>query len=124
VGAQLTEHVCIQSNDKAYSFVANQTYQVVARFRFRGTAIMGVPTAMLANFWSPPVPGGFVDCRIVDATNGNLVICMATTNGTNPAQFIDLGVLSNLPAAPATFEVQIKTNGPGQCRIGAVAIEY
>jgi hypothetical protein len=87
---------------------------------------MGVPTAIWANFWASN-PGAIVDCRLYDATNGNQ-ICMASTSSVppiqGPADFTNLGVLSNLPVGAATFEVQIKTNGPGQVQIGEVLVEY
>jgi hypothetical protein len=83
---------------------------------------MGVPTAMRANFWRSGGAGN-VDCRIYDVTNGNQ-ICIASTPGTSGAIFTNLGALASLPAAPATFEVQIRAPGAGQCRIGGVIVEY
>jgi len=83
---------------------------------------MGVPTDILANFWRSGGAGN-VNCRLYDVTNGNQ-ICSAVTAITVGTIFTSLGVLSNLPAAPATFEVQVQAPGAGQCRIGGVMLEY
>lgn len=119
-GVQKTEQICIQSNDKAYSKVTGSTYSVVARFRFRGTGVMGSPANIRANIWASL---GTAYCRIYDVTNSN-TICSASTASTDDTLFTDLGALSSLPVGPATFEVQLKTGGLGQAQIGSVIVEY
>jgi len=121
-GGQKTEHISIQSGDRAYSKTGLGVYLVVGRFRFRGTTVMGTPANIRANYWQSGTPGAAVWCRIQDATNNNTICSSATTSQLDD-EFRDLGALSSLPAGPATFEVQVKASG-GQVRIGGVIIEY
>ena len=82
---------------------------------------MGVPSDILANFWST-LAGQAVYCKIYDVTNGNQ-ICEGTTVSNDPTLFTSLGALTFLPAGAATFEVQIKAP-TSQCQIGGVIVEY
>lgn len=85
---------------------------------------MGVPTNILANFWRAGGAGN-VDCRIYDITNGNVICSLSQATPPLAATvFTSLGVISNLPAAPATFEVQLKRASGGQALIGGVIVEY
>lgn len=88
------------------------------RFVFRGTTEMGTPTNIKllmaeSGFGSPAT----ANVRVVDAENGDAVIC--SRNGVSPSTHPtfsreDLGSLSNLPSGEHIFEVQVqKATGGG-----------
>lgn len=94
------------------------TYYTAHLFRFQGTDIMGPPIKIFAL-------AGWIDSttqslRIYDVTNAQ-VICERTDITNEFPSEEDMGVLSNLPEGPATWEVQMKRPGGGPAKEVAVA---
>ena len=83
------------------------TYETLARFFFGGTGRLGVPTNIKIYGYSKEVakPG---DIRIYDRTNGNTIAEATDLSSAAPVVF-DLGLLTNLPAAEAVFELQLRS---------------
>jgi hypothetical protein len=92
-------------------------YIAVARMVFRGTSVMGTPSAIKALYGIRPA-GDDAYLRIYDVTNG-LVICEAFTTNDDLITMKDLGTLSNLSTAEAIWEIQLK-----KTRVSAVSIYY
>lgn len=64
------------------------------------------------------------DIRIYDFTNA-VVIAEKTGNTNETKAIIDLGTISNLPAAAAIFEIQIAVgNGAGSCYLTGMVAKY
>jgi hypothetical protein len=87
--------------------IDNVTWTVDCRYLFRGTTKMGTPTNIKVIFEQTVGVNG-QDIRIYDLTNAQ-VICSVANQSGGP-KIIDMGALSNLPAAEAIFEVQTKSN--------------
>lgn len=87
--------------------VDNPSYTAVSYMIFPGTAVPGVTliNKIKAIFY---VSGESSRVRIIDRTNGDLVICeSAIITSTNQYNIIDLGVISNFPVAQAVWEIQV-----------------
>lgn len=95
--------------------IIGASYTCYAVLRYRGSDDIGDPQAItLVSTVNTSIKT--MDIRIVDVTNGGLVIAeklgiSQTTLGT-PAG-IDMGAISNIPAASSVMEVQAKMNGGG-----------
>jgi hypothetical protein len=98
-------------------------------FKFEGTSIIGIPSEISLILEKPNAslnPDWGV--RIYDVTNAQ-VICSQLNQPSNiilPKQIFDLGALSNLPAGPAMWELQL-IKGPGgqqEIQISSMTIKY
>ena len=109
VGKEL--NVSFESANSPYKESAATSYESVSCFIFSGTTSFGSPT--VADAIVELGGGTSMDIRVYDLTNGN-TICELTGITDTPAAIKDLGTLSNMPAAKAIFEVQLKGDGPGR----------
>lgn len=101
------------------------TYVQAGVFRFGGTTTLGTPTKIKAIGWKDAATTSW-DVKLNDITNAT-TIATKTGNTGNTAEIVDMGTLSNLPAAEAMFEVQIKrTGGTGgnMVHIHALSTEF
>ena len=101
---------------------ASALYVVLARFIFAGTAAAGALTAIKALFWR--ISGtGSVDMQIYDVTNALQIAELTGVVGA-ATTVQDLGAIANLPAAEATFEVQLRAVGAATAAFSSVKLEY
>lgn len=106
----------LQKNDIHFSFEPSletdrQNYRVGSRFIFRGSAVLGTPSAIKAiiEIASALAPG---DIRIYDKTNDNQ-ICELTGIDVEDVLIYDLGPLSNISEGEAIWEIQIRVPSQG-----------
>lgn len=95
---------------------------VVARLVFPGSGFLGVPSAVKAIVESDT--GVTTQVTLYDLTNLNQ-ICQATSAATSPT-ILDLGTISNVPAAEAIFEVQLARSagaGNNMAKIGSISLQ-
>lgn len=97
------------------------TYFTAHIFEFEGTDLVGAP-------YEAVIVAGIIDpttqsIRIYDFTN-NQTICEVTGVSASFPSMVNLGALSNLPTAPAIWEVQMKRLSGGPAREVAVASLY
>lgn len=98
-------------------------------FKFEGTSIIGIPSEISLILEKPNAsvnPDWGV--RIYDITNAQ-VICSQLNQPSNiilPKQIFDLGALSNLPAGPAMWELQLikDVGGQQEIQISSMTIKY
>lgn len=95
---------------------ASNNYAVIARFKFRGTTVLGTPSNIEAIINVNGANPG--DIKIFDFTN-SLDIAEKTGIANIVPQIVDLGALSNLPAGPAIFELQLRVPAVGAVQIQA-----
>jgi len=84
-------------------------WETVSTFNFRGSSITGVITAIKLVAWMDNAITSF-DARIVNNANGSILASVNSTN-TETLTTTDMGVVSNIPTAEATLEIQLKRNG-------------
>lgn len=103
------------SGQSAPYFDTNSTsYQEACAFIFPGTTAIGTPTKIQAIFYRISGAAGTGEIRILDVTNSLVIAELTGVNtGSGVETIQDLGVISNLPAAEAIFEVQIRRQGGG-----------
>ncbi len=97
--------------------------QVVARFVFRGSTALGVPSAIKALVESDT--GVTTQVTIYDLTNAQQ-IAQASSTATTPT-ILDLGTLSNVPTAEAIIEVQVERTvggGSNRAKIGSLSVYF
>jgi len=94
---------------------ASSNYKAMFRVPFGGTDNSGTPSGseIIVNNSSG---SGSTDVRIVDLTN-SVVIAEKTGITVTVATLVNLGVLSNLPAAKAVWEIQVKQTVSGNSEI-------
>ena len=89
--------------------MSGPSYVAVAIFLWPGTAETGTPSAIKIIGYGT---GDNWQARIVDVGQAKTVCeCAVQTNGTNA--IVDMGTLTNLAAAPAMWELQLKRSGSG-----------
>jgi len=87
------------------------SFTVQARFGFDGTTALGTPSAIKALVSSDTCTGRW---RVFDTTNSLVIATSATIASGQAPVIIDMGTLSNLPAAAAIWEIQgIRDTGSG-----------
>lgn len=99
--------------------VSSSTYKIIASFVYGGSTLVGVPTFMKAILHTTATSG---DIKIFDVSNGNSIAEKNFTNTTKA--IVDLGTLSNIPAAEAIFEVQMKRTGGGNAYLAAINVGW
>ena len=92
------------------------TYERVAAFPFSGTAV--IPTISKINaLLRRNGAATSVSMRIYDITNAQVIAEVTGVTTLDETAITDLGVISNLPAGEATFEIQLlKVGGTGGAR--------
>lgn len=101
------------SDNKSYLKGKDATYEMLSQFFFEGTTAFGTPTTAKIRFTNK---GGITSSvRIYDVTNAQVI---AEQTGLDPAveevfETVNMGALSNLPAAEAIFEVQLRVSADG-----------
>jgi hypothetical protein len=96
---------------------------VVARFVFRGSIVLGVPTSIKALVESDI--GVTTQITIYDLTNANQ-IAQASSTATVPT-ILDLGTLANVSTGEAIVEIQVERvvgTGANRAKIGALSIYF
>jgi hypothetical protein len=95
----------------------------MSEFVFRGTTVLGSPTAIKAIAWRLSGSGTF-SMRVYDLTNA-LEICEVTGLSSAVATIQDFGSLSNLPTGEAMWEVQAKvSSGGNRMAISGLEIQW
>jgi hypothetical protein len=92
-----------------YFSTQNAAWTTVAIFHFGGTTALGAPSKIKGIGYKDANPTAW-EIRVLDTTNATTIVTKTGNTGTVP-EIVDLGTLSNLPAAEAIFEVQIQRNG-------------
>lgn len=85
------------------------SWDVQRRFIFRGTDVLGTPTAFKAIV---AVSANTGDIRLYDATNSNIIAVIYNYTNTSWDIVTDSN-LSNLPTGEAMFEIQLKVDNEG-----------
>jgi hypothetical protein len=91
---------------------ANGVFAVV-RFIFLGSSITGTPTSIRI-LASRQAAGTLDFLRVQDITNNKTIVSVNNTivpQNTNPTSIIDMGAITDIPTAPAVFEVQVQRTG-------------
>ena len=96
------------SGTTPYILSAAVEWTTGARFVFRGTTLLGIPTNMKIIGWAGDA-SYYVQFRVQNITNGTTIATSAQITSTTPS-IIDLGILSNLPTGEALFEMQLYTS--------------
>jgi len=112
-----------------FTTALSTSFEEWATFKFEGTSIIGIPTEINLILEKPnasvnPTWG----VRIYDITNAQ-VICSQLNQPSNivlPKQIFSLGALSNLPAGPAMWELQLIKGAGGnqEIHVSAINIKY
>ena len=94
---------------------SSTAYVALLAFRFGGSGAWGTPSEMkvVARVEQATRPG---DIRIFDVTNG-LAIAEVTGLTSLVDAIVDLGIISNIPATEAIFELQAKKVGGGAKKV-------
>ena len=118
----------LQKNDINFCFSRalesdRQNYSVEARFIFRGSAVLGEPSAIkiIAEVASAVDPG---DVRIYDKTNDKQ-IAEITGIDVEDVVIYDMGQLSNISEGEAMWEVQLRVPTKGDSiEVKALTIQW
>jgi len=117
-------HTSFTRNNSDHVQENSGAYTTVAKIIYAGSSVLGVPTSIIANVWNDGATS--VDIRVIDATNGDVVIAELTgITSSFDGNIPNLGTLSNIPTGNASFEVQLALNGGGmgdQARISSLTI--
>jgi hypothetical protein len=116
-------------NTNPYREVLVGTYVTIFRYVFAGSSKTGAPTKINAIAF---VDGGTgtpnIGVRIIDVTNGSVEVVKNEAITTILASAItDLGTISNIPTAPAVWEVQIRVvsgGGAPKARLSGIEMEF
>lgn len=115
-------HIPIRDKEFPYRETDATTYEVVARFIFRGTTLSGTPTAAKFIFWAAEA-GVSGSVRIYDFTNQKDIAEITGVSNETMAVVTDSS-LADLPAGEAIFEIQIKDATGKKVRISEAALIY
>jgi hypothetical protein len=113
----------LESGDGAGIRVGETTYQTLGHFIWRGTTVNGTPTKIKTIAMAEGGVGKPIDIRIVDTTNGDVVVVEVSTEST-VFVIIDMGAISNLSAGEAFWEIQGKRTSGGGTRDGRMSGIY
>lgn len=116
--AAVETHIATFGSNQPYMSTNNTSYVSVAQFIFSGTGV-GITPTVARVIGSASSNGSTASFRLFDITNA-LTIAEVIGAAVNVAEaLISLGVLSNLPAGLAIFEVQYRRDTGGQARIAS-----
>ena len=101
---------------------SSQTYEVLYRWDFAGSARMGIPAAIGAIAWRES-GANHVDLRVYDLDN-SLVVCELTGLTTGTIGRVDLGALANVPEDPAIWEFQMEVGVGTKGRASSIQIRW
>jgi hypothetical protein len=110
----------LESGEGAGVRIGETAFQVLNHYIWMGTNEHGTPTAIKIVARAEGGAGRPIDVRIVDATNGGLVIASVQTESTTFI-IIDMGTVSNLSAGEALWEIQGKRTSGGGVRDGRLS---
>jgi uncharacterized spore protein YtfJ len=97
-------------------------YAAIARFGFDGSTAVGTPIQINA---VASTSATSYSIRIVDITNGSLVIAELTGQTNATPTIIDLGTITNIDAGAAIWEVQmLKAGGGGFTALDSLSIKF
>lgn len=129
IGQKAQTMIMSSGTDTFFTTPLTTSFSEWGTFKFEGTSIIGTPSEISLILEKPNAslnPDWGV--RIYDVTNAQ-VICSQLNQPSNiilPKQIFDLGALSNLPAGPAMWELQL-IKGPGgqqEIQISSMTIKY
>lgn len=95
------------------------SWKTVSRVVFRGSDVSGAPKTIKAVAWAEST--GYI--RVVNAANG-IVLCTSNGFTNDEPSVINLGAISNVPAAESVLEVQIKKSGSGRVYANALHLVF
>jgi len=103
---------------------ATMTNNKVAQFIYPGTNNVAPILKLKANLWNEDnISASAVIVQVYDITNATVIATSASTaTPTNSANIIDLGVVSNLPASQAVFQIQVRTVATGEEKPGSAKL--
>lgn len=111
----------LESGEGAGVRIGETSWQVLLHHIWRGTDVNGVPSSIKYIARAEGGAGKPVDVRIVDVTNGGLVVGSSSTESTDFV-IVDLGALSNLSSDQAIWEIQGKRTTGGGTRDGRLSL--
>lgn len=100
------------------------TNNKVAQFIYPGTNSVAPILKLKANLWNEDaiIADGII-VQVYDITNSTIIATSAiNATPTNSANIIDLGVISNLPASQAVFQIQVRTIATGEEKPGSAKL--
>jgi len=115
-------HISLKRDKADYKETSSTTYTSMAKFIFRGTAVLGTPSAAKFLLWNGE-SGGSHYARIYDLTNTNVIAEIGPFSGLVPAIQTD-SALTNLPAAESIFELQVKDTAGKRLRISDMILAF
>lgn len=101
---------------------SSSTFIKFLSISFLGTTKMSAPTKIHVNAYM--AGGTSYGIQIIDKTNGDAVICSQTGLTNTTETMIDMGTLTNLPAAKALWHVELKKTGGGNARASGGVVEW
>jgi len=116
--------VAVNTNGLAFNNntkTSSGTYDTICSFIYQGSDVIGAISAVKAiGRTSAAATAGI---RIIDATNGDLVICEVTNVTNTTDAIIDLGTITNVPTGEVMLKLQAKTTS-GSIWISYASVKY
>lgn len=113
-------HVSFNGAVEPFFHTTQSGYTFAGAFTFRGTSIVGTPTAV--KFVVGTKGNATLDVRLYDVTNANVIAEVTGASGPGPLVVTDSSLL-NLPSGEAVFEVHIKrASGGGSSHVRVYSI--
>lgn len=103
---------------------ATMTSNKVAQFIYPGTDNVAPILRLKANLWNEDnTAASGVIIQVYDITNSTIIATSASNaTPTSSANIVDLGVVSNLPASQAVFQIQVRTVQSGEAKPGSAKL--
>jgi len=98
----------------------------VAIIRFAGTTKLGTPINIEIGAFNSNIAAS-IDLQILDLNNAPNIIAFLTTPitpGSVDPVLIDMGTLSNLPAAKAEWAIQARRVSAGKARVSTISVIF
>ena len=105
-----------------YIKIDQNGYTQLGSFIFRGTTIVGTPTAIKAVSYCEHATDPY-SIMVYDTTNSNIIVELNDIAG-DTTEIHDLGPLNNLPTGEAIFQVLGYKQDGGKGRLQSISIEY
>jgi hypothetical protein len=102
----------LESGEGAGIRIGETVFQVLGYLVWRGTDVNGTPTAIKIVARAEGGTGKDITVRIVDVTNGGLVVASLVFDNVDFA-ILNMGALANLSTGEALCEIQAKRNTSG-----------
>lgn len=98
------------------------SYATMSSILFPGSSIVGTPSSIKITGYQAGTSASF---RIVDITNGQVIVTLTGITDVAPTKIIDLGALANIPAAAAVWELQgLRVGGGNVFHVSSLTITY